>query len=258
MVPVVVDGETVKLAVIAHKPAGDGPFPVLIFHHGSTGRGTDPALFAKPFDPAAFTNWFVDRGWVVVLPSRRGRGGSEGLYDEGFFEDRSKGYTCEAARSIPGADRALRDIDAVTAAILALPYVDRLRFVVGGQSRGGILAIAWAGMHPAEPRAAINFVGGWLGAGCPTASEINRSLLNRGVPFRQPSIWLYGERDPFYPLAHTRANFTAFETAGGKGSFHEYTPPADLNGHQIIGFPNLWGEALQTYLAERGLPAEAK
>src|SRR6516164_6074444 len=36
MVPVSVDGETVKLAVITYKPAGNGPFPTLIFHHGST------------------------------------------------------------------------------------------------------------------------------------------------------------------------------------------------------------------------------
>ena len=31
MVPVTVDGETVKLAVITHKPAGNGPFPTLKF-----------------------------------------------------------------------------------------------------------------------------------------------------------------------------------------------------------------------------------
>lgn len=31
MVPVTVDGETVKLAVITYKPAGNGPFPTLIF-----------------------------------------------------------------------------------------------------------------------------------------------------------------------------------------------------------------------------------
>jgi dienelactone hydrolase len=258
MVPVTIEGEAVKLAVITHKPAGDGPFPVLIFHHGSTGWGTDPSLFAKPFDPAVLADWFVARGWAVVLPARRGRGGSEGLYDEGFAEDRSKGYTCEQQRSLAGAEHALRDIDAATGAILALPFVDRARFVVGGQSRGGILAIAWAGRHPDQPQAAINFVGGWMGAGCPTAAAINQSLLNSGAAFRQPSIWFYGDRDPYYPLAHTRANFAAFEAAGGKGSFHEYEPPQDANGHQIIGFPKLWGAAVEAYLAERGLPAKER
>jgi hypothetical protein len=45
MVPVTIDGEQVKLATITYKPPGNGPFPTLIFHHGSTGRGRDPALF---------------------------------------------------------------------------------------------------------------------------------------------------------------------------------------------------------------------
>ena len=55
----------------------------------------------------------MQRGWAVVMPSRRGRGGSEGEYDEGFAIDRSRGYTCDPPLSIPGADRALRDIEAL-------------------------------------------------------------------------------------------------------------------------------------------------
>src|SRR5882757_3708706 len=51
MVPVTVDGEQVKLAVITYKPDGNGPFPVLIFHHGSTGRGNNPANFSIPYEP---------------------------------------------------------------------------------------------------------------------------------------------------------------------------------------------------------------
>ena len=166
MVPVTIDGEQVKLATITYKPDGGGPFPVLIFHHGSTGRGTDPSIFTRPSNPKALAEWFTARAWAVVLPSRRGRGGSEGLYDEGFALDRSEGYSCEENLSLPGADRALRDIDAITTVILAQPFVDRSRFAVGGISRGGILTIAWTGRQPQQPRAAINFVGGWLGTGC--------------------------------------------------------------------------------------------
>ena len=85
------------------------------------------------------------------------------LYDEGFGLDRSKGYTCEPPLSLAGADRALRDIDAITALILAQPFVDRGRTAVGGQSRGGILSVAWSGRQPGTPRAVVNFVGGWQG-----------------------------------------------------------------------------------------------
>ena len=163
MVPVSVDGETVKLAVITYKPAGNGPFPTLIFHHGSTGGGRDLSVFSRPYEAKVLSEWFTARGWAVVLPSRRGRGGSEGLYDEGFDTNRGNGYSCEPPLALAGADRALRDIDAVTPVLLAQPLVDRSRVVVGGVSRGGILAIAWSGRQPAVPRATINFVGGWMG-----------------------------------------------------------------------------------------------
>jgi dienelactone hydrolase len=255
MVPVTVDGTTVKLATITYKPPGAGPFPTVIFHHGSTGRGTDPSLFDRPYDPKIQAQWFTARGWAVVAPSRRGRGGSEGLYDEGFAPDRSRGYTCEAPLSLAGADRALRDIDAITPVILAQPFVDRSRVAIAGQSRGGILAVAWSGRQPATPRAVINFVGGWMGAGCPAASTINQSLFVRGVPYGQPTIWLYGDNDPYYPLSHSRSNHAAFVAAGGQGSFHDYAPLAGFNGHQIGSTPQLWSATLEAYLAAQGLPA---
>ena len=258
MVPVTIDGEQVKLATITYKPAGTGPFPTLIFHHGSTGRGTDPLAFSRPYDPRTLAEWFTARGWAVVLPSRRGRGGSEGTYDEGFSINRAQGYSCEQTLAIPGAERALRDIDAITPAILAQPFVDRSRVAVGGQSRGGILAIAWSGRQPGVPKAAINFVGGWMASACSSATAINQNLFNRGAAFGQPTIWLYGDKDPFYPLSHSRANFAAYQAAGGKGAFHEYEPPAGLNGHQISSAPALWTGVVEAYLSARGLPAKAR
>jgi dienelactone hydrolase len=150
----------------------------------------------------------------------------------------------------------LRDIDAVTPVLLAQPFVDRTRVVVAGISRGGILSVAWSGRQTAVPRAVVNFVGGWMGAGCSSASSINRHLLNRGIAWGQPSLWLYGDKDPFYPLSHTRANFEAFRAAGGKGAFQEFPPPPSGNGHFIGSQPDLWTATMEAYLIERGLPAK--
>lgn len=50
-----------------------------------------------------------------------------------------------------GAEYALRDIDAVTSAILDQPVVDRTRLLAGGNSRGGILVVTWADGHPDLP-----------------------------------------------------------------------------------------------------------
>ena len=75
MTPLTIDGESVKIATITYRPPGNGPFPTLIFHHGSTGNGGDPALFAGRYDPRALANWFTARGWAVIsaVAPRAGR-----------------------------------------------------------------------------------------------------------------------------------------------------------------------------------------
>jgi dienelactone hydrolase len=247
MVPVIVDGQTARLEMRIYKPARAEPVPTLVFHHGSTGRGRDPSLFTRPIDFPVLAQFFVQRGWAVVMPARRGRAGSEGLYDEGFALDRALGYTCDPAQSIPGADRALRDMAAAMDAILAMPFVDRDRVIIGGQSRGGILSVAYAGQHPAQLKGVINFVGGWLGTGCPTASTMNQALFQRGARYPGDTLWLYGDSDPFYPLSHSQENFTAFQTAGGKGTFHTFPRP-ESSGHRIVAYPDIWAPLVDAYL----------
>ena len=78
MVPVTIDGEQVKLAVISYKPAGSGPFPTLVFHHGSTGRGNDPSIFARPYEARVVGRmvhhtWMGGRASVASRPRRIGR-----------------------------------------------------------------------------------------------------------------------------------------------------------------------------------------
>ena len=120
---------------------------------------------------------------MVAFPQRRGRGRSGGLYDEGFNADRAKGYTCETKRTLAGADRALADVDAVIAALQKRPDVRPGPVLLLGQSRGGALAVAYAGLRPKKVHGVVNFVGGWVG-GCPIAAGINRTLMNGGAAFR--------------------------------------------------------------------------
>lgn len=255
MVPLTIDGEAVRLELFTYVPSGEGPFPTLIFHHGSTGSGRDPASFRRTFEYTRLVEFFNERGWAVATPWRRGRGGSDGLYDEGFDPDRTRGYTCMREFSEPGADRALRDIDAVTKAILDMPFVDKSRVVVGGQSRGGILAIAYAGMRPEYFKGVINFVGGWYGfpSQCDTTPAMNQDIFKRGAAYKHPTLWLYANKDTFYPLSFSRANFDAFTGAGGHGSFHEYEPRAGQNGHFLVAWPDLWLDEIDTYLDKVGL-----
>jgi dienelactone hydrolase len=92
-------------------------------------------------------------------------------------------------------------------AILAMPFVDRDRVVIGGQSRGGILSVAYGGLHGEQVRGVINFVGGWSGSRC--MSDVNPELFKRGARYPGETLWLYGEGDPFYGFpAAARASST--------------------------------------------------
>jgi dienelactone hydrolase len=249
------NGRPVRLEVVIDKPPGDGPFPLLVVNHGSTGIGSNAARFTQTFSNPAFAEMFVKKGYMVAFPQRRGRGKSEGLYDEGFNVDRSQGYACEPKQSLPGADRALTDIAAAVEELRQRPDVARQPILMAGISRGGILSIAYAGAHPREVSGVINFVGGWMGEGCRNASEINGTLFERGGMFPHPTLWLYGNHDPFYSLDHSRTNFAVFQAAGGKGSFFDFEVPGG-NGHMVMFSPPLWTDHVGRYLDSIGAVAK--
>lgn len=247
--PFTENGKPVRLEMVVHRPEGDGPFPTLVMNHGSTGIGNRPEWFGLTWVSPEVSAFFVARGWQVIYPQRRGRGHSDGLYEEGFETDRSR-YSCRAALSLPGADRALADIQVAMTHIRQRSDVDARRVVIGGVSRGGILATAYAGLHPREVVGAINFVGGWIGALCPDAAKVSGELFTRGASFPGPTLWLYGEADPYYPIAHSRANFNAFRSAGGTGTFEVLMPPKGLDGHGTYTVQRLWGASVDAYLGK--------
>jgi dienelactone hydrolase len=241
------DGGTVSLEVVLFRPLGDGRYPTVVFHHGSTGNGSDPSLFGQTFTSKAVAQHFVERGWMVAFPQRRGRGRSDGVYDEGFTDSRS-GYSCEESRALAGAGRALDDLDAVTDWLRGRADVDTTRLLVAGTSRGGVLAVAHAARRPDVYLGALNFVGGWLGEGCGDYRAVNRSLFVGGAGFPGRSLWLYGASDSFYGLAYSRSNFEAFAAAGGTGEFHVFTRAPGLNGHFLINDAELWAFTLDEFI----------
>jgi predicted acyl esterase len=117
----------VKLQATLYKPEGPGPHPVLILNHGSTGPGAVPANQTFRGDPANM-KFYIGRGFVVLLPMRRGRGQSEGSYDESYTRDFRAGQN--------GMKRAMEDMDAVLAFAKTLPFVDSARVVMGESLEG--------------------------------------------------------------------------------------------------------------------------
>jgi pimeloyl-ACP methyl ester carboxylesterase len=242
------DGKPVNLEVVIFRPNGVGPFPLAIFNHGSTGNGKNSALFTETLFDVGLADFLNNRGWIVAFPQRRGRGRSDGLYDEGFSADRRQGYTCDFDRSLSGAERALGDIGAAMAALRQRRDVAPSRVLIGGQSRGGILSVAYAGIHPDQIFGVINFVGGWMGTHCDTAGRLNGTLFVRGARFDRPTLWLYGDQDPHYNIQHSRNNFRVFQSAGGQGTFLVFTVPGGY-GHAVLSAPELWQGPVAEYLS---------
>ena len=239
-------GNPVRLEVVVYRPDGPGPFPALLFNHGSTGRGNDTTLFRRTVIEPTIARFFTERGWLVAFPQRRGRGRSGGTYAEGLAN--GSGYTCDPPVSLAGLDRALQDVDQAVQYLKRRPDVDRARLLIGGQSRGGILSIAYAGTRRGQVLGVINFVGGWMSDQCPTHEAINTVTFRRGAAARVPTLWFYGDGDPYYRIATSRANFDAFTAAGGRGQWVQLNPPDGSNGHQIIRTVGLWAPAVEDFL----------
>ncbi|KQV12578.1 dienelactone hydrolase [Rhizobium sp. Root1203] len=241
-----------RLEVVLAKPQSDGPHPTVVFNHGSTGRGDNKSLYSRTVCPAAAANYFVEKGWMILFPQRRGRGKSGGGYGEGLAPDGS-GYSCNVEIAVAGFERAVEDVDAVVRHLRERSDVDQDRLVIGGVSRGGILSVAYAGMRPNTFRGAINFNGGWLGRGCPCHEIVNPSLFERGAPAEAPTLWLHGIRDLYYSIEHCRANFETYLSAGGKGNF-----VAAQMGHALLFKPALWERHLDQYLSDIDMPHDPK
>lgn len=216
-----------------YRPAGKPPFRLAIFHHGSA-DGIDPRWIVPP---EALIEYLNARGYLVAAPYRRGRGPSDGNHFQ------TSEHSFDFGR---GLDEAIGDVDRITEKLLERDDVRPGRALLLGQSRGGILAIAYAARRPEKISGVVNFVGGWVGFG--RQADFNtRTFAHAGQTLPRPTLWLYGDRDPYYPLSHSRQNFAAFRDAGGRGDLHEF-PDVMPDGHRVIRYPSLWRAPLADFL----------
>jgi dienelactone hydrolase len=253
-VPGVVTGTTVRIPIgetgpsreratleaTLYRPAGDGPHAVLLFNHGSTGGGNvAPSTTMRPSRQAQF---FVERGFVVLAPMRRGRGASDGGHQE--YEG-----TCDPDVLGAGLGRAIEDVDAAMAYLRAQPWADPGRVLVAGQSRGGILSVAYAAVRSGAVRGVINFAGGWTSQRCDEGGRSfnQATFAAAGGRTRIPMLWLYAEEDGYYSAAWIRRYHEAFTQAGGVATFHLF-PAFGADGHRLVDRVELWKVAADDFL----------
>ncbi|MEX1266507.1 MAG: alpha/beta fold hydrolase [Woeseia sp.] len=134
-----VDGEKRQIPAWLYKPAGDGPFPVVVSIHGG------PEGQSRPTFSSTYQMWLAKLGVAVVVPNVRGSAGYGKSYlelDNGFLREDS-----------------VRDIGALLDWIDTQPDLDAGRVAVFGGSYGGYMVLASAAHYSDRLRAAVDIVG---------------------------------------------------------------------------------------------------
>ena len=126
---------------IVFKPSGPGPFPAILWNHGSY---DDPTVAFDELGPV-----FAARGWVFFAPFRRGQGlsASAGPYigdemERAAKRDGRRGRAREMVRLLTGDH--LADQLAAYAWLKQQPSVSPNRIAVAGNSFGGIETVLGA------------------------------------------------------------------------------------------------------------------
>lgn len=235
-----------RLESFLYLPASPAPFPVLVLNHGSTGGGRVSPTATIYYKYPEVARFFVERGWAVLIPMRRGRGASGGEYLER--------YDCDRAILSSGVERAVEDLDAVLAFVSAQPWADTSRLLLGGMSRGAFLAITYPSRRKTHARGVLNFAGGWTVERCDNAIRFHADAFTEaGRGNKLPMLWLYSENDRNYGPGAVRSYHRAFTQAGGTAEL-EIFPPIGHDGHILLpGAVDVWRTAVQRFLARIGL-----
>jgi dienelactone hydrolase len=236
----------IMLEGIFYAAADSGPAPLAIFTHGSdVGRNQ---LRSWSFSTEA--HWLRDSGFAVLVLMRRGRGRSEGINGEENF---GRAYDGSLVDVSAGVAQAVEDLDSAIAYGRRMPGVRAGPVLLAGQSRGGFIAMHYAGLKPREVMGVVNFSGGWYPYGPVTTPYYAKA--GRDAADKVPQLWLYADNDQMYDEALIREYHQAFTAAGGRVRF-ELIHGVPGDGHLLRLVPSLWRPIADDFLASlhRKLP----
>lgn len=233
---------TTGLETTLYKPDGDGPFPLVVINHGKANG--DPRFQAR-YRPALAARWFMQRGYVVVVPMRQGFSKSTGSYIGGGCNVESNGRV------------QAEDVRAVLDYMVAQPYVDKTRILIVGQSHGGWTTLATGTLGYPGVKGLVNFAGGLRQENCAAwESTLARAAGSYGKETSLPSIWFYGDNDSYFSPTTWNDMFERYTAAGGKARLVAFGPFGN-DSHAMFGARSgqaIWQPQVAAFLAELGLP----
>jgi dienelactone hydrolase len=237
------------IVATTYSPDGAGPFPLIVLSHGDPPDALDRPKVGR-YRKLAQIRVFVQMGYFVIVPIRRGFGDTGGTYAEGSGSCRHPDYA-SAGRA------AAEDLLATLQFARKLPQVDPSRVILVGQSAGGFASLAAASMNPPGVVAVVNFSGGRGGnpsthPGQPCGADMMAdTIAHFAATTRVPVLWHYVENDQFFSPDVVRTWFDAFRSAGGNGQL-VMEPPFGRNGHGMFGVDRaipIWLPHFQQFVA---------
>jgi pimeloyl-ACP methyl ester carboxylesterase len=254
----------IRLVAFVYRPVKNDRHQVVLLSHGSLGGwNLQPKESVHP-NPTLL-QFFIDRGYTVVAPFRRGVGDSGGNFVEECPYSAGRCTLDEYRQSAEtGIDGAIADTDAVLDQVVFGRLVPTgSKVVLAGISRGGFLSVLMAAERPDQVAAVINFVGGWLSitGKWPAAENSERMKVQHrllgaaGCRAAAPTLWIYGAGDPYYSEATTRAFFAAYLEGGGAGDYLFIANHRQKDGHSIAGELAQWQLPVERYLQSLASPA---
>jgi dienelactone hydrolase len=241
--------DELKLEAYLYKPTGAGPFPLVVYNHGSAEPGQERKEWAAPF----IARILVPAGYALLVPERRGYGKSEGrAFSEEIGSERGRKFV---ARQQAEAT----DINAAIEYVIALPGspIDPKRIAMVGWSFGGIVTT----LASSQSARVVSIVVQAPGAlNWDRSVELRQALTAAAAKIQRPIYCAVAENDATTESA--RAICAAATRNGAKATLTVYPSfdrgkqrPGNPPGHALFGPSgvDIWQKDLLTFLAETTL-----
>lgn len=236
-------GRPITLKATYYPPATAGRAPLLLMNHGDVTPGHEGLVLQQ----GELARLFVSRGWAVLEMMRRGAGGSGGT----LLPEIPRNGLPTAAYGDRRMAADFADVDAALAAARTWATVDPARILLGGFSRGGMVALEYLAAHPDAAIGALNFSGSIWGEDIERDKVRKRytgdRLARAGTGIRKPTLWLYGDNDSYQSVPIIRQRFDGYRAAGGTGELRIYSG-VPHEGHDLINRPAFWEDGVLAFL----------
>lgn len=227
---VAIQSGALTLHALLWRPAGRGPFPAVLYNHGS-----GPADAALGAPRMALGPVFARHGYAFLFLFRRGAGLSAGEGRNSYDRMREASADGQAARNRVQMeileDDGLSDVVAGLAFLRSRPDVDARRVAVAGHSFGGSLTLVLAERDPTIGAALVfgGAAGSWDGS-----PELRARLREAASKTTVPVFLIYTAND--YTTAPAKVLAADMERVGKPHRMKIYPPtgrtPAE--GHDFV------------------------